>query len=224
MPTESNSNGNKKAGGRGGKSRGKSGGKSRGTEDPAQRKVVSEARGGEEVEEEENNCQVCMNQLTVYSVGRCDHTICFICSTRMRVLYQKNECAICRQDMPVVLFSMARLKFEEIKDTNYRYYRIDRKHKILFETDEIVNRYLKLLCYESPVFPGVSFKTFQQLNNHLSSIELFYCDICVTNIHLFSHERKFYSRKELRKHRRRGDPGDTGVKVGRRLSIHSIAK
>ena len=222
MPTESNSNGNKKAGGRGGKSRGKSGGKSRGTEDPAQRKVVSEARGGEEVEEEENNCQVCMNQLTVYSVGRCDHTICFICSTRMRVLCQKNECAICRQDMPMVIFTTAKLKFEDIKDNIYP---MDRKYKICFETEEIQNSYFKLLSHESPLSPGVSFKTFQQLDKHLRrEHELYYCDLCVANLHLFSHERKFYNRKELVEHRRRGDPGDTGVKVGRRLSIHSIAK
>ena len=213
MPTESNSNGNKKAGGRGGKSRGKSGGKSRGTEDPAQRKVVSEERGGEEVEEEENNCQVCMNQLTVYSVGRCDHTICFICSTRMRVLCQKNECAICRQDMPMVIFTTAKLKFEDIKDNIYP---MDRKYKICFETEEIQNSYFKLLSHESPLSPGVSFKTFQQLDKHLRrEHELYYCDLCVANLHLFSHERKFYNRKELVEHRRRGDPGDTSFKVGR---------
>ena len=214
MPTESNSNGNKKSGGRGGggKSRGKSGGKNR-VEAPAQRKVVSEGREGEggEEEEEDDFCQVCMNQLTVFSVGPCNHTICFLCSTRMRVLCQKNECAICRQDMPMVIFTMAKLKFEDIKDNIYP---MDRKYKICFETEEIQNSYMKLLSHESPVSPGVSFKTFAQLDKHLRrEHELYYCDLCVTNLHLFSHERKFYSRKELVEHRRKGDPGDTSFKV-----------
>ena len=208
MPTESNSNGNKKSGGRGGKSRGKSAGENRG-EAPAQRKVVTEAREGEE---EEENCQVCMNQMSVFGVGRGDHTICFLCSTRMRVLCQKNECAICRQDMPMVIFTTAKLKFEDIKDNIYP---MDRKYKICFETEEIQNSYLKLLSHESPLSPDVSFKTFQQLDKHLRrEHELYYCDLCVANLHLFSHERKFYNRKELVEHRRRGDPGDTSFKVG----------
>ena len=179
-------------------------------EGPAQRKVVSEAREGEE--EEEDCCQVCMNQLTVFSVGRCDHTICFLCSTRMRVLCQKNECAICRQDMPMVIFTMAKLKFEDIKDNIYP---MDRKYKICFETEEIQNSYMKLLSHQSPVSSEVSFKTFQQLDKHLRrEHELYYCELCVANLHLFSHERKFYNRKELVEHRRKGDPGDTSFKVG----------
>ena len=154
-----------------------------------------------------------MNQLTVFSVGRCNHTICFLCSTRMRVLCQKNECAICRQDMPMVIFTMAKLKFEDIKDNIYP---MDKKYKICFETEEIQNNYMMLLSHQSPVSPGVSFKTFQQLDKHLRrEHELYYCELCVTNLDLFSHERKFYNRKELVEHRRKGDPGDTSFKVGR---------
>ena len=46
--------------------------------------------------------QVCMNKMEVFSVGECNHPVCHTCSTRMRVLCQRNECAICRQDLPKV--------------------------------------------------------------------------------------------------------------------------
>lgn len=39
--------------------------------------------------------------------------------------------------------------------------------------------------------------------------ELFMCDLCVENLRVFSHERKYYTRKELARHRKTGDPDET---------------
>ena len=89
-----------------------------------------------------------MNKIEVWSVGECNHVICHVCSTRMRVLCQRNECAICRQDLPKVIFTLAQLKFEDIKDNIYP---MDRKYKICFETEEIQNDYTKLLSHICPV-------------------------------------------------------------------------
>lgn len=50
----------------------------------------------------ENTCVVCFKSVVIYSVGECDHPVCYECSTRMRVLCRQNECPICRQDMPKV--------------------------------------------------------------------------------------------------------------------------
>lgn len=50
----------------------------------------------------ENLCVVCFKTAEIYSIGVCDHPVCFECSTRMRVLCRQNECPICRQDMPKV--------------------------------------------------------------------------------------------------------------------------
>lgn len=50
----------------------------------------------------ENMCVVCFKNANIYSIGVCDHPVCFECSTRMRVLCRQNECPICRQDMPKV--------------------------------------------------------------------------------------------------------------------------
>lgn len=50
----------------------------------------------------ENTCVVCFKNVDIYSVGDCDHPVCYECSTRMRVLCRQNECPICRHDMQKV--------------------------------------------------------------------------------------------------------------------------
>lgn len=54
-------------------------------------------------EPQENTCVVCFKGVDIYSIGQCDHPVCYECSTRMRVLCRQNECPICRQDMPKVI-------------------------------------------------------------------------------------------------------------------------
>jgi len=173
---------------------------------PTRDRVVSECSNpGEDA------CQVCMNKMEVFSVGECNHPVCHICSTRMRVLCQRNECAICRQDLPKVIYTLAELKFEDIKDNIYP---MDRKFKICFETEEIQNQYTDMLNHRCPVCTDkVTFKTFRQLDQHIRrEHELYYCDLCVTNLRVFTHERKFYNRKQLVEHRRKGDPDDSSFK------------
>lgn len=48
--------------------------------------------------ESEDPCVVCFRECKYFSVGECDHPVCFECSTRMRVLCRQNECPICRQE------------------------------------------------------------------------------------------------------------------------------
>lgn len=52
--------------------------------------------------EEEEVCVVCFRPVETYSIGECDHPVCFECSTRMRVLCGRNECPICRKNMAKV--------------------------------------------------------------------------------------------------------------------------
>uniref|UniRef100_T1HDM7 RING-type domain-containing protein n=1 Tax=Rhodnius prolixus TaxID=13249 RepID=T1HDM7_RHOPR len=50
-----------------------------------------------------NTCVVCFKGVDIYSIGQCDHPVCFECSTRMRVLCRQNECPICSL---ILAFSM----------------------------------------------------------------------------------------------------------------------
>ena len=52
----------------------------------------------------DEHCPVCLNRMQIYAVGMCNHPVCSECSTRMRILCAQNECPICRQDMPKVIY------------------------------------------------------------------------------------------------------------------------
>lgn len=54
-------------------------------------------------ESSENLCVVCFKNVEIYSIGECDHPVCYECSTRMRVLCEQNECPICRQSLSKVI-------------------------------------------------------------------------------------------------------------------------
>ena len=54
----------------------------------------------------EELCSVCSEVLAVHAIGACSHSICYRCSTRMRVLCDQMYCAICRADLPQVCSSI----------------------------------------------------------------------------------------------------------------------
>ncbi|KAJ8883750.1 hypothetical protein PR048_015604 [Dryococelus australis] len=156
-------------------------------------------------------CVVCFKNVTIFSVGECDHAVCYECSTRMRVLCRQNECPICRQDMPKVMFIK---KVRPFKDLTNHTYPMDKKFKICFESSDIQASYDKLLehvctiCRNRPAF-----RTFQNLKDHMrKEHELQYCDLCVANLNIFTAERRCYTRPELALHRRKGDPDDRSHK------------
>ena len=60
----------------------------------------------------ENLCIVCYRNISIYSIGECDHPVCFECSTRMRVLCSNNECPICRKDISKVCLILFNLTLE----------------------------------------------------------------------------------------------------------------
>lgn len=90
----------------------------------------------------------------------------------------------------------------------------DRKYGLYFATPAIQRRYYRLLEHECTICKrngyNQPFRTFQQLKEHMRrNHELFYCDICVANLKIFTFERSFYTRAELATHRRKGDPDNT---------------
>ena len=56
-------------------------------------------------ETEHDACVLCCKEVEIYSIGECDHPICYECSTRLRVLCEQNECPICRQVLSKGSFS-----------------------------------------------------------------------------------------------------------------------
>ncbi|XP_059475532.1 E3 ubiquitin-protein ligase ZNF598 isoform X2 [Neocloeon triangulifer] len=160
--------------------------------------------GGDD-DENANTCVVCFKESEIFSVGECDHPVCFECSTRMRVLCQQTECPICRQDMPRVVFA------EEVKPYKKQQQRFfEKKYKIGFSSSTAEEAYRQLLRHSCKMCANQpEFRTFNLLKDHMrKEHELFYCDLCVANLKIFSCERRCYKRPELAQHRRRGDPDD----------------
>ena len=155
---------------------------------------------------ETETCQLCLNPMKVLSVGECNHPVCMVCSTRMRVLCLKNECALCRRDLQKVVFTQSRSAFSELEN---KVLLTDRKFRICFESSELQSEYRDLRAHRCPLCPpgGNLFQKFPQLERHVRrDHSLHYCQLCLDNTNLFTAERKLYTRPDLASHRRRDHP------------------
>nr|SVE70265.1 EOG090X01BP [Daphnia similis] len=176
-------------------------------------------------------CPVCFKDVEIFSIGICDHPICHECSTRMRVLCKEDACPICRQELiKVLLFHYFTSLRKSLYDQPFYYFQVafvkeakpyqllmlnsypmDKVTRIHFENLFLRETFEKLLvhvCYTCSLKP--TFTNFQMLKEHLrKEHELFFCDLCVENLKIFSQERRAYTRQELALHRRKGDPDNT---------------
>ncbi|KFP44823.1 Zinc finger protein 598, partial [Chlamydotis macqueenii] len=87
----------------------------------------------------------------------------------------------------------------------------EKKYDIYFTDGDVYALYRKLLQHECSLCPDLKpFNTFADLEQHMrKQHELFCCKLCVKHLKIFTYERKWYSRKDLARHRIHGDPDDT---------------
>uniref|UniRef100_A0A3Q3VK64 RING-type E3 ubiquitin transferase n=1 Tax=Mola mola TaxID=94237 RepID=A0A3Q3VK64_MOLML len=156
--------------------------------------------------ESERNCVLCCQEYEIYALGKCDHPVCYRCSTKMRVLCDQKYCAVCREELDKVVFVK---KLEAFSCLPYQQFHCEKKHDIYFSDEKIYAKYL--LSPECPCCSGPKvFVNFTELEQHMrKQHELFCCKLCTKHLKIFSHERKWYNRKELARHRAHGDPDDT---------------
>nr|AAN71369.1 RE33889p [Drosophila melanogaster] len=155
---------------------------------------------------DDNACVVCFKNVEIFSIGDCDHPVCYECSTRMRVLCQQNECPICRHVLSKVLFTLDKLPYREL-EANNRSDLYSKKYRIGFCTAEIRQQFFKLLDHPCPKCDAPPYRTFEGLRNHVrSEHKLLYCDLCVETLNIFTFERRCYTQAELQLHNTKGDP------------------
>ena len=59
------------------------------------------------------SCVVCCQKVPstsrkqLFAIGPCDHPVCAVCSTKMRVLCDQDECPICRQEITKVFHPLS---------------------------------------------------------------------------------------------------------------------
>ncbi|CAM9647968.1 unnamed protein product [Lampetra fluviatilis] len=152
-------------------------------------------------------CVLCCQEVDVFALGKCDHPVCFLCSTKMRVLSEQPYCAVCRLELAEVVFTHTFAPFASFDTSRMT---IDREHGICFDCEGTRDKYRKLLLHACPRCPALPpFSTLQELQKHMKQQhERFPCDLCLRHLKIFSRERRWYTRKELAHHRRTGDPDD----------------
>lgn len=164
-------------------------------------------QGNSQQSESENTCVVCFKRTLIFSVGSCNHPVCFECSARMRCLLLQNECPICRQDLPKVIFTKTIDSYSTLDKTT-RSGLFEKKYRIIFADLDIQKSFYHLLEHRCPKCENL-FVDFHKLKEHVRKThEHFYCEICTENLKIFSSERRCYNRTELAQHRRVGDADD----------------
>uniref|UniRef100_A0A914XLF9 C2H2-type domain-containing protein n=1 Tax=Plectus sambesii TaxID=2011161 RepID=A0A914XLF9_9BILA len=156
-------------------------------------------------------CIICCCESDLFSIGMCGHPVCLECGTRIRVLGKNNLCSHCRLDLPEVYFVPFAGSWDDwIPPHNCINDRHGAQYGIKFGNKDALNAFSDYLAHVCTVCPKEpSFPTFQELKQHMSrQHDLYYCDLCVEHLQLYSWERKCYSRKELDTHRRLGDGDD----------------
>ncbi|KAI3360070.1 hypothetical protein L3Q82_014387 [Scortum barcoo] len=158
--------------------------------------------------ETERHCVLCCQEVDIFALGKCDHPVCYRCSTKMRVLCEQKYCAVCREELDKVVFVKKVVDFSSLP---YQKFPCEKKHDIYFSDEKIYDEFRHLLLPECPHCsePKV-FSKYEELEHHMrKQHELFCCKLCTKHLKIFSHERKWYTRKELARHRAHGDPDDT---------------
>ncbi|XP_057673751.1 E3 ubiquitin-protein ligase ZNF598 [Corythoichthys intestinalis] len=160
------------------------------------------------VKETEKHCVLCCQEIDIFAFGKCDHPVCYRCSTKMRVLCEQKYCAVCREELDKVVFVKSAQAFSSLP---HHQFPCEKTHDIYFGDEMIYAQYRHLLLSQCPCCSEAKvFSRFVELEQHMrKQHELFCCKLCTKHLKIFSHERKWYNRKELARHRAHGDPDDT---------------
>lgn len=71
-------------------------------------KSVPNQRDTKENSNKDSICNICAQNVPgpereeIFAFGKCDHFVCYVCSTRMRVICDQSDCPICREKLDTV--------------------------------------------------------------------------------------------------------------------------
>ncbi|KAG2202501.1 hypothetical protein INT47_013117 [Mucor saturninus] len=157
-------------------------------------------------EDEEELCYICTEPMETYAVAECGHRTCHRCTLRLRALYNTRNCAYCKTEQKIVIFTKeAEKPFDEfsLDETPFS----DKKLGIRFETQEMYKEAMNMLEYNCPQKECTeSFKNWGELKQHTRKVHsLNLCDLCSRHKKVFPYEQSLYTSPQLTKHHREGD-------------------
>ena len=122
-------------------------------------------------------CLICTDSSSIFSVGECNHPVCYKCSTRLRALYNNLNCYMCKAPNTKVTFSSQKVFAVTSEE--------DVKLGIYFENLNVQQTTLDLLkfscsftdCEGRCKFIG---KDFQDLRGHVKKLHSRdFCNLCI---------------------------------------------
>ena len=163
-------------------------------------------------------CSVCADiEPKFWSISSCSHSICWICSLRLRSLYGSKACPICKSHCDFVFigkgreFKVAEEFFNNPKRTKWP---LNETLSIAFENEVVRSSCEALLLFQCPfnhsnkssaAQSGCSkhFRTKNELKRHVQNgHDLQVCEICLEYKKCFTVELPLYNRTSLQKHQR----------------------
>ncbi|KAG0306096.1 hypothetical protein BGZ97_000884 [Linnemannia gamsii] len=157
----------------------------------------------------EHSCFICTENIVIFAVSDCNHRTCHLCSLRLRALYKTKNCAYCKADQGVMIFTRHPEKaFQDYNLTSMAYY--DRKLNIYFEDQEMYEDTMVLLRFNcpDPTCEVACPEGWNQLKSHVKKVhKLMLCDLCVRHKKVFAHEHNLMTASQLMKHFKNGDSG-----------------
>ncbi|KAI9029095.1 hypothetical protein CLU79DRAFT_527965 [Phycomyces nitens] len=156
-------------------------------------------------EEDEEVCFICTEPIMTYAVSACDHRTCHLCALRLRSLYKTRNCAYCKAEQNIVIFTHDPEKpFSSYtaKDTPF----VDKTYDIYFEDEIMYKDTMVLLDYNCPESTCTKkFNDYPQLKQHVEFVHgRMLCNLCVEYKKIFPHEHVLYTSSQLEKHYRHG--------------------
>ncbi|KAG0277736.1 hypothetical protein BGZ96_002729, partial [Linnemannia gamsii] len=159
----------------------------------------------------EHSCFICTENIVIFAVSDCNHRTCHLCSLRLRALYKTKNCAYCKADQGVMIFTRHPEKaFQDYNLTSMAYY--DRKLNIYFEDQEMYEDTMVLLRFNcpDPTCEVACPEGWNQLKSHVKKVhKLMLCDLCVRHKKVFAHEHNLMTASQLMKHFKSGDSGQS---------------
>ncbi|ODQ47374.1 hypothetical protein PICMEDRAFT_30690 [Pichia membranifaciens NRRL Y-2026] len=160
---------------------------------------------------EDETCLICAENIKVASLSPCNHRVCQMCSFRNVALYKKDQCLVCRTEVPHFIYTenLKYDKFDEISKSDFiPAFKGD--HGVRFTSEYAKDETLRLLEYKCPIkscnFHERKLNNFKELNNHVKEAhDKYYCELCAKFKKAFISELKLYNRKQLHQHQTKGD-------------------
>ncbi|WAR63982.1 hypothetical protein PtB15_16B141 [Puccinia triticina] len=154
-------------------------------------------------------CLICAESIKYFALGTCSHRTCHICAIRMRALYKKRDCALCKTELKDVVITtdpQANFASYDLSDIKFK----DPHLSIYCETFEQLDELLAYLKFNCP-HPDCSsvLQNWKDLKSHTRSVHngLSLCDLCCSNKKVFAHEHTLFTAKGITVHMNQGSVG-----------------